>query len=173
MRRGWALGGALLLVLGAVHGAADSNAVTIANAILNDGPYSDAHAVTPVPASTAVTIIERQGGWYHVRLDSGKDGWIPMASLRFSTGATASTSAGGAAGLNALFESGRSGASGTTATTGVRGLNTGDIQNARPDPQAVQSLNAWAAKPPEARQFAEKLPLEAQKLDYLPKGGGN
>jgi hypothetical protein len=94
-----------------------------------------------------------------------------MASLRFDSGATAA--GGGAGDVAALFESGRAGASGTTATTGVRGLNTGDIQNAKPDPQAVTALNAWTVKPPEARDFAGKLPVQAQKVDYLPSAGGH
>ena len=171
MRRAFILSATLLLVLGAVQGAAPYDAVTTLNTSLNDGPYSDAKALAAVPGNTGVGIIERHGGWYHVRLASGQDGWIPMASLRFDSGATAA--GGGAGDVAALFESGRSGASGTTATTGVRGLNTGDIQNAKPDPQAVTALNAWTAKPPEARDFAGKLPAQAQKVDYLPPPGGH
>ncbi|HEX6549321.1 MAG TPA: SH3 domain-containing protein [Gammaproteobacteria bacterium] len=170
MKRGLMLTGLLILVLGGVHAAATSNAQTVANVNLNDGPYSDAHTVAAVPPNTGVTILERRGGWYRVRLASGKDGWIPMTSLRFGSTNSAGSS-WNASDFN-LFESGRAGGSGTTATTGVRGLNTGDIANARPDPQAVNELDGWTATPNQARQFAKQLSLRAQKIPYLPDAGG-
>ena len=37
-----------------------------------------------VPVNTNLTIIARQGGWYHVRLAQGQDGWLPMTSLRLN-----------------------------------------------------------------------------------------
>ena len=170
MKRWLGLSAAMLMVLGAVHAAAGSDASTIVGANLNSGPYSDASVVVAVPSGSAVSVIERQGGWYHVRLASGQDGWLPMTSIRYNGGSSASA---GGTNWSSLFESGRSGAGGATATTGVRGLNTGDIQNAKPDPQAVTALDAWTAKPPEARDFAAKLPVQAQKVDYLPSAGGH
>lgn len=173
MRRALLLGVVLLLVLGVVQADSGSAAQTVVAGNLNDGPYSDANAITSLPTNTSVTIIERQGGWYHVRLASGQDGWLPMTSLQLGSGSSAtSASANNSSGWKnwfSLFESGRSGASGTTATTGVRGLNTGDIANAKPDPDAVTELNQWTAKPDEARQFAAGLPLKTVKADYLPK----
>ena len=155
----------LLVTLG-VHAASQSGAQTIMDTQLNAAPYSDANNIVPVPSSTNVTILSRQGGWYHVRLDSGQDGWLRMTSLRMNS--SSSGSSWGMGWLSQLFGSGRSGATGTTATTGVRGLNTGDIANARPDPQAVDSLNAWTATPDQARQFAQELHLKAQQIPYLP-----
>jgi len=175
MKRALFLGVLLLLVLGVVQADSGSAGQTVVTANMNDGPYSDANVVTSVPSNTAVTIIERQGGWYHVRLASGQDGWLPMTSLQLGTGSSttaASANNSGSSGWKSwfsLFESGRSGASGTTATTGVRGLNTGDIANAKPDPEAVTELEQWAAKPQEATQFAKQIQLKAEKVDYLPK----
>ncbi len=176
MKRALFLGALLLLVLGVVQADSGSAATTVVTANLNDGPYSDANNIASVPANTGVTIIERQGGWYHVKLASGQDGWMPMTSLTLGT-ASSATSANANNGSSSsgwknwfgLFESGRSGASGTTATTGVRGLNTGDIANAQPNPAAVTELEQWAMKPPQATQFAQQLPLKAGKVDYLPK----
>ncbi len=175
MKRALFLGALLLLVLGLVQADSGSAATTVVTANLNDGPYSDANNIASVPANTGVTIIERQGGWYHVKLASGQDGWLPMTSLTLgaagssATSANSSSSSSGWKNWFGLFESGRSGASGTTATTGVRGLNTGDIANAKPDPDAVTELEQWAMKPPQATQFAQQLPLKAAKVDYLPK----
>ncbi|HEX2669048.1 MAG TPA: SH3 domain-containing protein [Gammaproteobacteria bacterium] len=167
MRR-WSIGIAvLLLVLGAVHAASTSTAQTVVAGNLTSGPYSDASIVAPVPNAAQVTIIERQGGWYHVRLDSGKDGWLPMTSIRLNS---TSTGSGWGTSWFSLFQSGRSGASGSTATTGVRGLNTGDIQNAKPDPKAVAELDQWQMKPAQAQAYAERLPLTAKPdIAYIPK----
>lgn len=170
MKRAIGLGIVVLLVLGAGYAAVQTNAQTVAKTNLNDGPYTDAHALSSVPGNTGVTILKRQGGWYHVRLASGKEGWVPMTSLRFDRGAANKAGSGWSASTFALFESGRSGATGTTATTGVRGLNQGTIQNAVPDPQAVDALSKYSATPDTARKFAAQLRLKSEKIAYLPKG---
>lgn len=170
MKRWGLLACVLLLALGAVHADSGSSAQTIVATHLNDGPYSDANTITSVAPNTSVTIIERQGGWYHVRLPSGQDGWVSMTSLRLGASVTSGSGGGSSWGsFFSLFQSGRSGASGTTATTGVRGLNTGDIQNAQPFPGGVTMLNAWTARPDDARQYAAQLPAKDQQAGYLPK----
>jgi hypothetical protein len=161
-----------LLVLGTVQADSGTSAMTVAAAKLNDGPYSDANTLSTVPVNTGLTILARQGGWYHVRLGSGQMGWVPMTNLRLNAagggGSNAPASAGGSS-FFSLFESGRSGAGGTTATTGVRGLNTGDIANAQPDPAAVALLDQWIQKPDAAKSYAAALPLTAVKVDNLPE----
>lgn len=171
MRR-WGLILLILLVTLGVHAASQSSAQTIMDTPLNNAPYSDAGTIVTLPASTSITILSRQGGWYHVRLDSGQDGWLRMTSIRLNSGST-SGSTWGLGWVFQLFESGRSGATGTTATTGVRGLNTGNIANAKPDAQAVNRLRAWTATPEEARAFAQQLGLKAQPIPYLPETRGN
>lgn len=167
-RWGWLL----FALLGAVLAvqAASQSAQTILDTTLTSAPYSDASPVTSLPNGSNVTILERQGGWYHVRLDSGQDGWLPMTSLRLNSAAPSST--WGFGWLTQLFESGRSGATGTTATTGVRGLNQGMIQNATPDYQAVSGLAAYAATPDQARSFAAQLHLQSKPVPYLPTKEG-
>jgi uncharacterized protein YgiM (DUF1202 family) len=166
MRR-WLILSLLLLAFGVLHAAAVSTAQTVVAGNLSSSPNSDASVVAAVPNATSVDIIERQGGWYHVRLASGQDGWLPMTSIRFdggTTGVAQSTD------WSSLFQSGRSGAAGSTATTGVRGLNTGDIANAKPDIKAVQSLDKWQAKPNQAKEFAAQIPLKSNdKIGYLPE----
>jgi len=159
---------AILLVLGAVHAAAVSTAQTVVAGNLNSSPNSDASVVAAVPNATAVTVIRRQGGWYHVRLASGQEGWLPMTSIRYNSSGKGSVVPG--TDWSSLFQSGRSGSSGATATTGVRGLNTGDIANATPDPQAVVDLDQWQSKPGQAKDFAAALPLTAApQIGYLPQ----
>jgi uncharacterized protein YgiM (DUF1202 family) len=158
----------LLLALGAVHAAASSTAQTVVAGNIVSGPHSDASVVTAVPNGAAVTVVERQGGWYHVRTAAGQDGWLPMTSIRYDATSTGAAAPG--TDWASLFNSGRSGSGGTTASTGVRGLNTGDIANAKPDPAAVASLDKWAAKPGEAKDFAADIPLKANpKIGYLAK----
>lgn len=158
----------LLLALGAVHAAASSTAQTVVAGNIVSGPHSDASVVTAVPNGAALTVIERQGGWYHVKTAAGQDGWLPMTSIRYD--ATSGGAAAPGTDWASLFNSGRSGSGGTTASTGVRGLNTGDIANAKPDPDAVTELDKWAAKPGEAKGFAADIPLKDNpKIGYLPK----
>ncbi|MGA9855845.1 MAG: SH3 domain-containing protein [Gammaproteobacteria bacterium] len=169
----WGLIVLALLVTLTVQAASQSTAQTVLETSLNSAPYSDAAAVTTLPAGTNITIIERQGGWYHVRLNSGQDGWLQMTSIRMdNTSSGSSGSSWGFGWLSSLFESGRSGATGVTATTGVRGLNTGDIANAKPDPQAAKEITAWSATPQQARQFAQQLNLKAVQVPYLPQVEG-
>jgi hypothetical protein len=158
---------AALLALGVLHAAAVSTAQTVVAGNITSSPNSDASVVAAVPNATSVSIIERQGGWYHVRTAAGQDGWLPMTSIRFNGGTTGVAQS---TDWSSLFQSGRSGAAGDTATTGVRGLNTGDIANAVPDPKAVAELDQWQAKPGQAQRYAAALPLTADpKIDYLNK----
>lgn len=172
MRRAIVIGVLLLATLGVVQADSGGTAQTVVAGSMHDGPYSDANPIGSVPVNTIVTVLSRQGGWYKVRLPTGQTGWLPMTDLRLGnpgSGGSNQPKSSGSHGFFSLFESGRSGASGTTATTGVRGLNTGDIANAKPDPAAVTELDQWMAKPEAARAFAEQLKLKAGKLDYLPK----
>ena len=172
MRRALIIGVLLLATLGVVQADSGSNAQTVVAGNMNDGPYSDANPIGNVPVNTNVTVLSRQGGWYKVRLPTGQIGWLPMTDLRLGnpgSGGTNAPASSGSHGFFSLFESGRSGASGTTATTGVRGLNTGDIANAKPDPAAVAELDQWMVKPPVAVSFAGALKLQAEKIGYLPK----
>lgn len=157
----------IMLILGAVHAAAVSTAQTVVAGKLTSGPHSDASVVTDIPNGATVTVIERQGGWYHVRTAAGQDGWLPMTSIRYNNSGSGAKAPG--TDWAGLFNSGRSGSGGSTATTGVRGLNTGDIANAKPDIAAVEGLDKSQAKPQEAKDFAAAVPLTANKIGYLPE----
>ncbi len=171
MKRGLVGGVVLVLILGAVQAASTDNAVTVTATQLSSSPNTDASNVAAVPNGTGVNIVGRQGGWYHVKLDSGQDGWLPMTSIKYAGANTASASSGSAgSSVLSIFSSGRDAAGGTAATTGVRGLNTGDIANAKPDPAAVALLDKWQQNPTTAKQYAAALPVTATSVAYIPKG---
>lgn len=164
-----------LLLPFAVTASAGSPAQTIQATALNAEPYSDARAVQQLPDKTHLTLMERKGGWYHVRLANGQRGWVRMISVRLGEGSEAPAGGGWSlGGVNALFQSGRANTTTAATTTGVRGLNEGTIQNAVPDPQAVLALAQFAATPDAARQYAAQLKLKPEQVTYLPadaKGG--
>ncbi len=96
----------------------------------------DGKLLATLPANTRVDVLKRVGGWYEVRTGTGASGWVRMWLLRFS----APTGGAAAARENvAVLQSGRGSSTYTTATTGVRGLSEEELQNARPDPAAVQA----------------------------------
>ncbi len=159
----------ILLALGAMA-AAKPDAYTIGDTPLAVGPFTDSTAVSTLAAHTSVSVLLRKGGWYQVSLDSGQTGWLRMTAVKFTSSAGEARNSV-MVGLLSLFESGRSGANGTTSSTGVRGLNTGDIANAKPDTAAVDGLKPWAATPDEARQYSAALPLRPYTVDYVDVDG--
>jgi len=159
-----------VLVLAAVPAAERSDAYTVVETPLNADAFSDAPKVTSVPAHTDLDVLARKGGWYQVSLATGQTGWLRMTAIEFDRPA-AKTRSSMVAGILSLFESGRNGAGGATAATGLRGLNTGDIANAKPDTAAVDRLAAWAAKPDDARQYSAALPLVPHSVDYVDADG--
>lgn len=160
-----------VFLLGAVQTAFHPVAETLIQTALRAEPHTDAHALATVPNTTAVAVSERRGGWYHIQLPSGQSGWVPMTNIRFGSAAPA-TGSGWDQTAYSLFESGRTGASGTTASTGVRGLNTGDIANASPDPQAVDQVAQWAVSTEQAKDFAHGHSLRSHKVPYLEPAKG-
>ncbi|HET7921145.1 MAG TPA: SH3 domain-containing protein [Gammaproteobacteria bacterium] len=173
-RSRWLMMFVLWLLPAAVFAA--GTARTIQPTALNTAPYSDAKAMSQLPVNTPVTLEERKGGWYHVRLSDGRQGWLRMVSVRLGEGAAVPAKGGWDPGaIASLFSAGRSSTTGTTATTGVRGLNEGTIQNAVPDPAAVLALTHFDATADSARKFAAALRLKTVKVNYLPdnaKGSG-
>ena len=133
-----------------------SGAITRA-AELRSTPFADGKTLKTLPAGAKVDVAKRVGGWYQVKTAEGTEGWVRMWLLRFSAG-------GGAFGKDsvAVLGSGRSGSTYTTATTGVRGLSEEELQNAKPNPAAVDALEQLAVAPDDARRFAKQASLKAQ-----------
>ena len=137
---------------------------------LRDAPSNDGKLVRVLKAETSVTVFERRGGWYHVRVDQG-DGWLRLTSVRFTV-ATTDQSSGGLSTPLRFLQSGRSAVTSGTVTTGVRGLSEEDLANAVPNPGAVDALDAVAVSADEARRYAAELRLVPATVAYIkpPKG---
>lgn len=146
--------------------AADT-ARTLASTELKKEPFVDAQTIATLPASTAVDVVKRQGGWMQVKPASAAEGWVKMTSIKFG-GVT--TNAKGDSGLGTLLNvasTGRSGNTGVTVATGVRGLSPEDMKNAQPAPEAVKKLDDFAATKSQAESLARKGKLSSHKIDYL------
>ena len=127
-------------------------------------PYSDSQTVGTLAEKAPVKVLDRQNGWMQVESGS-QSGWVRMLSIRMDSG-----SSGFASGLKSLFSVARTGSSGRTTTTGVRGLDKEDIKNAKPNPEELKKLAAFAATQVDAEQFAAGNPkLAGKKIDYLPQ----
>ena len=148
----------LLVVLALPALAAVQTGTITRSAELRTSPFSDGKTVKTLPQGTSVEVVKRVGGWYQVKA-AGSDGWVRMWLLKFSTQPAPGTAAKDTV---AVLKSGRSGSTYTTATTGVRGLSEEELQNAQPDPAAVQALEQLAVAPADAQAFARKVSLRAE-----------
>jgi uncharacterized protein YgiM (DUF1202 family) len=149
----------VLLALALPAAAASiGSGTTTRSAELRGTPALDGKLLETLPANAKVDVLKRVGGWYEVKTAAGKQGWVRMWLLRFSAPPTGASAFKQNA---AVLASGRSTSTYTTATTGVRGLSEEDLQNAKPNPQAVAALEQLAVTPDDARSYAKKGSLKA------------
>ncbi|HEX6927960.1 MAG TPA: SH3 domain-containing protein [Gammaproteobacteria bacterium] len=155
---------------------ADEGAITRATQLLA-APYVDAGSRGMLERDTPVEVIERDGGWYRVKADDGREGWVRLSSIRL--GQAAEEEEGGF--WASLFSfTGRTHTRTASATTGIRGLSETEILNARPDPAAVARLAGFSPSDKETKRFAAEIGLQARDVKALPeeieladaKGGG-
>ena len=125
-------------------------------------PYADAKQVGTVAKGDAVTILKKNGGWYHVKA-SGVQGWIRMLSVRRGEAATSS-----AAKDVAELSTGRAGTGQIVSTTGVRGLSEEELKAARYDENELKKAETFGVSKNDAREFAQKGGLLARAFNYLP-----
>lgn len=144
---------------------AETGTVTRA-AQLVAAPFVDAASRGVLQRETVVDVVSRDGGWYQVKADDGREGWVRLSSIRL--GEVAQEESGGF--WASLFSfTGRSQARTASATTGIRGLSETEIRDAQADPEAVARVAAFAPDDAEARRFAAELGLEARTVPALPE----
>lgn len=153
--------GAAVLLLAPVVALAESGTVTRPTQIVA-APYSDAAAKGMLREQQSVEIIERQGGWYNVKADDGRTGWLRLSSIRL--GAIEKEEESGGFWASVFSFTGRSQARTASATTGIRGLSAEEIQGAEPNPAAVKRLANFAPDDSDARAFAAGIGLKAQNV---------
>jgi hypothetical protein len=163
--RGAAL--AALLTAAMAADAAEIGAMRM-QAPLYAAPYADAKISGQLAANAAVTVFDRRGAWLKVTTADKRSGWVRMHQVRIGTGAVQQNTGEGFGMLRSVAETGRSGSHGIVATTGVRGLSAQDLRNANPNPQAVQTLDAYRATPDAARAQAQSAGLHEQNVNFLP-----
>jgi hypothetical protein len=161
-----ALAWLVLALLAPLLLAAARPALTVHEAVLHSDPAADAAAVATLPPETALTVLERLGGWYRVETEAGA-GWLRLASLRFPS----ETQREAESGVDTLLGmmrvgAGPAGASSGT-TTGVRGLDANAITSASPDEKALEKLEAQASTADAGRALAAAAKLVASEIAYL------
>lgn len=138
-------------------------AQTLQDSVLRADPSTSAASVGQVGKQAQVLVLERQGGWYQVQTSSGQRGWLPLLSLRFAKDAQASRSND----LGSLLKLGNQASPASGVATGIRGISDEELRSGRANTSAsVQSLEAFAASPSEARSFAQQGGLRSQNLPY-------
>lgn len=154
-----------VLLLSPLLAVAGEAAQTLINTDLKQEPFADAQTLATLPASSAVEVIKRQGGWIQVKAASN-EGWLKMSSIKLG-GGNAGKGDSGLGSLINVARSGRSGNTGVTVATGVRGLSPEDLKNAKPAPEAVKKLDSFPAGKNEAQSFANSGKLKSQSVEYF------
>ncbi len=154
------------LAFGFIASAAAEEAITLRSTEMKAKPYSDAQTLLTLPERSKVEVLMRRASWTQVK--SGKaTGWVKMLSLQLVRGTTQRRADNG---LRSLFNVAQTGRGGSTVTTGVRGLSEEQLKNPKPNPQALEEAQEFAATKAEAKRFAAAGKLKAQQVDYLAGG---
>jgi hypothetical protein len=153
-----------LAVTGVAH--AKETGTTRSAVDLMATPYRDAKPAGQLPANTTVDILERRGGWLRISAQ-GKTGWARLHQVRAGEGPEAKKSGEGLAMLKNVGKTGRSGSQGIVATTGIRGLSAEELKSAKPNPKAVESMEASRASDTTARDFARSAGLKEKDVPFL------
>jgi hypothetical protein len=158
----------ILLALLALPALAAEVGTMRQGAALMSAPYRDATTAGDVAQNTTVTILERRGAWLRVKTPSSS-GWVRLHQVRVGEGPEKKAS--GAEGVGMLWnvgQTGRSGSTGIVATTGIRGFDAEALKNAKPNPQAVQSLEGFRASKDGAAAYAKSAGLKEANVEFLP-----
>jgi len=131
-------------------------------------PHSDAKPAGQLAANTAVDILERRGGWLRISA-KGTSGWAKLHQVRVGEGPQATKSGEGLAILKNVGETGRSGSTGIVASTGIRGMSAEELTNAKPDPEAVKTIERYRVTASQAREYARAAGLKEASVPALPK----
>ena len=132
-------------------------AVTMKDVELKSTPSVKSETVKKLKADSGVTIIGRQGGWYHVEVPVEQKGWLKMLWLRFPNTAKEQGT------LDLLAQS----ASGVTVATGIRGLSDEELEKGKGSPFAMSNLDRFVVSPEQAQAFAEAGGLQKKTIPYV------
>jgi hypothetical protein len=130
-------------------------------------PFLDARTLATLRAKSAVTIVDRRGGWLNV-VSGNARGWLRMlhVSSRPAAGGTPSARELEAA---ARVATGRAGTGNIAVTTGIRGLTPEQLRHAQPNPAELEQLQKQGVEPPQAAAYAAANGLERRQVAYPPE----
>jgi hypothetical protein len=77
------------------------------------------------PVGTALSVIERKGGWYRVRAQSGQEGWVKLLSVRLTARSADPGTAGSGDAAGAALSGAESGGAGGAAAGAIGSMVTG------------------------------------------------
>ncbi len=130
---------------------------------LKDKPVANARTLKQLAAKSAVTIVDRQGGWLRVTAQ-GQQGWVRLLHV--------STQPAGASGKTNDLEAakriatGRAGGGNIVATSGIRGLNEEQLRTAAANPEDLKRLDGYAATEAQASDYARRHGLAARRVAF-------
>ncbi len=130
---------------------------------LKDKPVANARTLKQLAAKSAVTIVDRQGGWLRVTAQ-GQQGWVRLLHV--------STQPAGASGKTNDLEAakriatGRAGGGNIVATSGIRGLNEEQLRTAAANPEELKRLDGYAATEAQATDYARRHGLAARRVAF-------
>ena len=156
--------GIVALMLLASVNVASTPATLVSQAQLKSKPSFQAQDMTTLNKGDAVEILQRNRGWYQVKVDTSTTGWITLLQVKLDR-VEKSTSKK----TKAKYVSLRRGHSEITATTGVRGIGEEDIKQAKPDFQSLEIAKQYLISQREAAEFASQVPLHTQSITYQEK----
>lgn len=118
-------------------------------------------AVSAKAKKGQVSILEKQGFWVKVKAGDAT-GWTKLSNVK--------AAASGAIGLP---DTGRSSSGNIVSTSGVRGLDGGDLINAKPDLAELNKLSALKTSKEQGASFASAAGLQTRKVNYLTPPSNN
>jgi hypothetical protein len=157
---------ALLLAARAVAGETGSAARDLN---LLEEPRPEARVVGKLAKDGRFELVRRERFWSLVSASgpNTQQGWVQ--SFYLTWGEAASGNGGTASrGLAEIVTFGAKRNGNVTATLGVRGLDEEQLKSAQFNAEELKRLEGYGAAPATATRFAGEIPLQAQKLDYLP-----
>lgn len=135
---------------------------------LKERPFLDAKTLKSLRARSAVTIVDREGGWLRV-IAAGQQGWVRL--LHVSSQPRGSASAAQELESAAKIATGRAGSDNIVSTTGIRGLNEEQLRKAEPNPAELQRMESYGVSREQAEAYARKHGLERRQVAQLPQPG--
>jgi hypothetical protein len=150
--------GLLLLIISATPALAAEKGVMRYSADLMAAPFRDAKVVAGLKEKQRVVVSERRGAWLNIATEDNKlKGWVRLHQVSVGDGTT-----------TYVRNTGRSGSSGLVATTGIRGLQAGQLKDAKPNEAELQKLNSYRASEAQARELAAERGLKSAQVPELP-----